>query len=162
MSLSGIFDPAVQAFFGNQSGSGGESGGSNYKHRILANPADGYSAEFNYAGICNLKKFAEYFDVAYTDDPNLGCMAFSYPGNNGVLIPYTQSLVKDYDGSGGVIIEDGLAWYANIGTEGIPFLFAVTADAVAMLAEDGVIIPEPGIYVNAVYADTPWMVMFYG
>lgn len=162
MSLSGIFDPAVQAFFGSQSGSGGESGGSNYKHTILSNPADGYSAEFDYAGVYNMKKFAEYFNVAYADDPNLGCMTFSYPNDKDVLIPYTQSLVKDYEGSGGVIIEDGFGWNVIIGTEGIPFLFAVTADVIPVLAEDGVIIPEPGIYVNALYADTPWMVMFYG
>ena len=159
MSLRGIFDPMVRAYFKNQFGGGG-SGTSNFKYRILSSSKEEYSAEIDFMGAGTLKKVAEYFEPTYLGDENIGFLSNTYPNANDGLSRTAWPIQKNYNGWGGFQGEVGM-WNISTGTEGVPFCLGVSADVIPVFAEAGLMIPEAGVYVLQPYVQSSFVIVFY-
>ena len=160
MSLSGIFDPAVQAFFGNQSGSGGESGGSNYKHRILSSLKE--PVEFAGSDGTEWQLVSEYFFPTMNEKECAGAIMLYDPVN---LSVFSATI-----GAGICVIQiedadEELGIWATSLSDGLLFM-GLSQTAIDAFSQDpdaeGTFPSVPGVWMTKAVADAyDWMAFFY-
>lgn len=161
MSLSGIFEPIVNAYFKKKYGGSG-GGESNFKYRILSNPKE--AVEFVTQDGMVMQKVSEYFPVKFNERNEAGFYLFSDPTDtsiSGGRIGGVGSIAQMQ-----VVIEEGMEiWSATVGDT--PFLTAFDQEALDILKQDPdaaeSMPPEPGAWLMFSFLETysDWAMVFY-
>ena len=163
MSLRGIFDPMVRAYFKNQFGGGG-SGTSNFKYRILSNPRE--AVEFTMPDGTVLQKVSDYFPVKLNERNEAGFLEFSDPT--------ATSMTGGRVGVGGTalfqltFVEGMEMWSAGVTEGGSTILVGFNQEALDILKQQepevaAAFPQEPGVWLftSSLKTQADWVLLFY-
>ena len=159
MSLRGIFDPMVRAYFKNQS----DGGGSNLKYRILSNPKEAV-VQTTQAGMV-LEKISEYFPFKPDENGLAGFLCMFGTVNH--------KFVDGTIGNGGtdyfqVQTADGMEmWALAVIETDTPIMIAINQETLDIFSQDpeaaAALPTEPGVWLNTTATTEPvdWVALFY-
>ena len=162
MSLRGIFDPMVRAYFKNQFGGGG-SGTGNFKYRILSNPRE--AVEFTMPDGTVLQKVSDYFPVKLNERNEAGFM--------GLSDPTSTSMTLGRVGVGGAALfqlefmEGMEMWSVGVMEGGSTILLCFSQEALDILKQDpeaaAALPQEPGVWLftGSLGGHSDWVMLFY-
>ena len=160
MSLRGIFDPMVRAYFKNQFGGGG-SGTGNFKYRILSNPRE--AVEFTMPDGTVLQKVSDYFPVKLNERNEAGFMELSDPTGT--------SMAGGRVGVGGtayfqLTFMEGMEMW-SVGISETPILICFSQETLDILKQDpeaaAALPQEPGLWLftGSLGTHIDWVLLFY-